>query len=175
MSLELVPDVLRERAAAALAERDWLGLTGYVGNEARPALVYGLWDEGAVTAADLASGLLLEAWEAGPHYRHLDCLGLDRWLELFEEAGWVSDGAPRPTASLRAWRGAPLAASSPGMSWSTSKEKAEWFRNRWTTAGIPSGLYVVTADPAAMLGMTNQRGEHELILDARRIRPDLCA
>ena len=51
------------------------------------------------------------------------------------------------------------------MSWSTDLAKAEWFRDRWIRLGVPAHVWRAVAHPAAILGVVDDRQEHEVIVN----------
>lgn len=85
---------------------------------------------------------------------------------------------PKPAEPLTIYRGAtPHRAR--GMSWTTDPDKARWFteyREGRSSSTRPAYVYTVVAPPDAVLadvdaleGGEGGRGEHEIVVDPRRL------
>lgn len=95
------------------------------------------------------------------------------WADLFT-AGvhdtateYLKDGEIRPRDELpdelTLYRGAQENHKA-GMSWTTDREQALWFRNRFTSL-FPANLYMVTWPSECVLATLDRRNEHEVIVD----------
>lgn len=148
---------------AAVAERRFEDAMTRVGNEWRHGLLFDWWVSGVIDAEEMA-GVILGAWDHGA-VAHLDDLGSETWIEMFEETGFVADPPrPRPTVPTVIYRAQPVDAPELGMSWTTDRAVADWFRDRWERAEIDAEIWRASAPPHAVLGMTNGREEHEVIV-----------
>ena len=88
-------------------------------------------------------------------------------LELFWEAGFVTDteGVTRPTTALTVYRGA-TPDGVQGMAWTLDREKAAWFARRGRLIGeAESRVYAAEIPPQGVLGIFNERGEREVVVD----------
>ena len=66
---------------------------------------------------------------------------------------------------LKLYRGTRVREKTAGLSWTTNRERAIWFANRWQEAPGSPVLQVVFVDPAHdVIGPFHQRGEDEYIL-----------
>jgi hypothetical protein len=155
--------------AEAAARGQWVKALDLAGNQSRQQLLYEWWTAGAINADELADPeVILSAWDHGPR-AHLLPLGERRWVELFTATGYVTNWLPRPTRPITVWRGAPSITKGRGMSWTTERDQADWFRDRWVARGVAADTWVVTVPPSAVLAADNERQEREVILNPRRL------
>jgi hypothetical protein len=90
-------------------------------------------------------------------------------VRLFRRAGFVSDSeAGPPTWPLTLYRGAPTIHRH-GMSWTTDKEKADWFAQRWANTRGAGRTWVATVQPNRVLGVFDSRNEDEVVIDSRNL------
>jgi hypothetical protein len=93
------------------------------------------------------------------------------WVDLFRDAGY-----PRPTKPLTIFRGA-TSSRRLGMSWTTSRERAEWFAQRYIgeTSAINAYIYRTTVHPIWVLCRVDGacqdggRGEGEVVVEPLRL------
>jgi hypothetical protein len=100
-------------------------------------------------------------------------LDIDLWLGMFfdtfdfdeylldEGEIHLKHDLPEP---LTLWRGA-LPDFAEGMSWSSNKEKAEWFAHRLDHDDNVGVLYEATIDTGLVLAKFDGRGEFEYVID----------
>lgn len=100
--------------------------------------------------------------------------GAELWLTMFERTGFVADSDDLPDMPVTVYRGAPLDEPH-GFSWSWSRDKAEWFANRYRGAFVePCGIFSVTLERDHLLGIiTGERGECEVIVNPEILNGDL--
>jgi hypothetical protein len=82
---------------------------------------------------------------------------------LWREVGFATDDQEEWDAlpeKLTLWRGGYAG----GISWTTDREKAEWFARRFATDGESLSVWEVTIDKDQALGYLTGRGESEVIL-----------
>ncbi|NNC10681.1 hypothetical protein HII28_02110 [Planctomonas sp. JC2975] len=74
------------------------------------------------------------------------------WLGYFNEVGYLDNATrrPFPTESITVWRGA-TPSRRRRWSWTTDRERAAWFANRLTYAGLDARVWTLTAPPSARL------------------------
>lgn len=65
------------------------------------------------------------------------------------------------------YRGVNRKGSYKGLSWTTDRERAEWFASRWK---INSAVYKATIAKADVLACFGERGEEEIVLDSRKLK-----
>lgn len=160
----------RSRAEAALAMGDFDGAMGNLGNEQRADMLWKWWSEGEIDREGLRC-MILHAWDHGPRAGYI-VLGEVRWITLFRAAGFVSDdGSARPTEAMTVWRGAPTWTEGRGFSWSLSRERAIWFRDRWILRRVTASIYRTHIVPRQILALDrNNRGEAEVVVNPRALR-----
>ena len=99
-------------------------------------------------AAEVRSELA-EVWPlAHAPLHHFDSADL---VSMFKWAGYVSDGPPRPAAPFTVYRGE-LAASRPGMSWTSDRAVALSYARDYRTVG-PTRCLRATIPPRAILAL----------------------
>lgn len=143
---------------------DFQSAVTFHGRNSAPVILLDMWREGEIFAEELPA-CLAYAWTLCEFPGR--ALGRAEWLELFREAGYHDhDGNPveRPDIAVTVWRGA-----SPderkrgyGMSWSTDRDKAQWFADRF-----PGGvLFEAIASPSKILAdyRHDERSESELVV-----------
>src|SRR5262249_22437546 len=96
-------------------------------------------------------------------------IGVRRWREMFNAAGFVSDtGLPAPEKPLTVWRGAANGRGR-GMSWTRDYDKAVWFASREALWGEHNpAVYEATVPPRAVLAMfmdPEGRKESEVVVN----------
>ena len=76
------------------------------------------------------------------------------------------------TDGLTLYRGVNQGGKPNGLSWTTDKEKAEWFANRWSNYGVNDGkVYMMyITDPSLILAYFSDRGENEVIVDTIKMK-----
>ena len=76
------------------------------------------------------------------------------------------------TNGITVYRGVNQGGKPSGLSWTTDKEKAEWFANRWSNFGVKDGeVYVMLiTDPSCVLAYFSDRNESEVIIDTIKIK-----
>jgi len=109
--------------------------------------------------ADL-NALLRDTWPLmhGPLY-HYDTATM---LALFKRAGYVSDGVAYPSAELTIYRGEPVSATQPGVSWTTDRQVATKYANGYSTVGH-ARVRQATAPVEAVLAQFTY--EDEVVVD----------
>ncbi len=70
---------------------------------------------------------------------------------------------------LTVWRGAGHSLARRGLSWTTDKDKAQWFADRFGDRGKDSYLWQLTIPGSKIIAYLSDRGESEVILDSSRI------
>lgn len=95
--------------------------------------------------------------------------GSELWLLLFGRAGFTIDGTPaqRPAEPMVLYRGA-VPEMSRRMSWTTSRQKAQWFAGRFGDLFGEAFMYTTTAPPESILCIPGTEGrpdEAEVIID----------
>lgn len=65
------------------------------------------------------------------------------------------------------YRGINRKGSYKGLSWTTDRERAEWFASRWK---INSAVYKATIAKADVLAYFGERDEEEIVLDSRKLK-----
>jgi hypothetical protein len=102
------------------------------------------------------------------------------WLFLFErtldpgqyltDCGIVLDNSHQPD-TLTLWRGS-YPEFKMGMSWTTDKEKGEWFAHRLDHGEHIGELYEARVDVALVLASFETRGESEIVIDVDQLLDD---
>lgn len=150
-------------------------------NEVPRLLDEALRKHGDISPKEL-SELLQHAWSA-PEFPEAYS-GARWWVSLFRRAGFVTDsGRSAPIMPLVVFRGAPWGRRR-GMAWSTDRDRAVWFAERWHTShpiwrriqganGAPcrACVFRVTVAPGAVLAMLDDRGEAEIVIDPGMLPP----
>ena len=95
------------------------------------------------------------------------------WIDVFSSVvdlfGRVSDTDEKLSGELSIFRGRSGDEELPGMSWTLSREKAEWFAGRFPQYGEPV-VYSATVRAEEALGYFTGRGESELVVDPETLR-----
>lgn len=143
-----------------------------LGRNELPTALWAAWDAWELSGdRPRLRRLLTEAW-TGAEYptREID---EDDWLDMFDEAGFVTDcrRLRRPRITHVLWRGCQPGFEF-GMSWSDSREKAQWFADRHADVFKRQGIVVELEVPAAavLARFRHGREEREWVLDPRIIR-----
>jgi hypothetical protein len=136
----------------------------HVGRNDGPSLLFDLYYGGAL-AVHLYPEVVAAVWSMAEFPANL--LPPETWVELFEEAGYTQDGKPasRPEQPVTVYRGCHHERRF-GMSWSTDRERAKWFADRFSGFG---NMYVFTAPPMSLLAFIHHevgRGEEEYVIDS---------
>lgn len=123
---------VRAAFAGAVAEGNYGRALRLLGRNEMPLQVDEWWTMGRISREflheELAGIWSLCEWPQGH-------LGMDRWVELFHEAGViVESGAAPPAVPFTAWRGATWGRRR-GMAWTTKRETAAFFATRFGRAG----------------------------------------
>ena len=156
---------LVQRAREAEAERRYGDAVSLLGRDRGPHALDAWWPDLNLKER---RQLVLEVWEMA-EYPAVD-LGEQRWVSMFKEVGFISDGRPKPTSPIRAWRGASVTSEGRGMSWTIDPKQAGDFAfRRSDRLGIPTAIYVTLIPPTAILALSgfseDSRGEEEIIVD----------
>lgn len=102
---------------------------------------------------------LLSQW---PHFRGpIHTFGLDECLGLFRRAGFISDGAERPTNPVVIYRGQ-VSGHANGISYTMDQDEAECYARGYSTLGITVVLRA-TVQPDDVLGLFSS--ESEVVVD----------
>jgi hypothetical protein len=92
----------------------------------------------------------------------------EEWIDMFSSVvglfGRVSDTDEELSGELTVFRGHAGDEGLPGMSWTLSREKAEWFARRFPEYGEPV-VYAATVQAEDVLGYFTGRGESEVVVD----------
>ena len=90
------------------------------------------------------------------------------WIDVFSSVvdlfGRVSDTDEELSGELTIFRGRAGDEEHPGMSWTLSREKAEWFARRSPRYGDPV-VYTATVEAEHALGYFIGRGESEVVVE----------
>jgi len=136
-----------------------------IGRNYAPALLFALVDAGKIDREDLAV-LLAEVWAMVEFPER--AVRRDRWLALFQEAGFVSDppGLVRPSQSMALYRGCPTRRRR-GLAWTTDLEKARWYADRHANVFRlgRANVFAVELPPERVLALINGRKESDVIAD----------
>lgn len=163
----------KEKAQQFLAEKNW---ERYVFLHERPYRVPALREAiclGLKTASpefwELVSQIWIDTENVHQEYR--------TWLNIWQMPGSytvMDDGERKALAALpdavEIWRGVKCREAAQGLSWTTDKEKAEWFARRWLQSTeqpfLVSGFVARTDIKAYLLG----RGESEVVCLPETVR-----
>ncbi|HMG43038.1 MAG TPA: hypothetical protein VK611_17030 [Acidimicrobiales bacterium] len=160
---------------AAVAEGHPDGAEGFTktvlraGRANGPRLLQSWFINGRLTSDDLHK-VLADVW-TGAEWP-AQSLGVATWVHLFRMAGIVSDdGGPPPTEPLTAYRGATWGRRR-GMSWTTDRERARWFADRFAVLG-PAFVFTAEVPPGAVLALIGEkyRSEGEVVVDPALLPP----
>lgn len=156
-----------ERVAKLLEERNF---QSYIGLHERPYRMDALRraiDDYAFAAEPDFWEAVLWVWSDSENIWE----NLEEWQEVWAESG---SAIPALEADDRAayealpdeveiWRGIDASVGNPeGLSWSLSREKAEWFANRWKPAD--PAVYRAGVRKADILAVLLGRGEQEVVV-----------
>lgn len=126
------------------------------------------WKRGELDTDELRAWILPTWQEAEFPAR----LGHAPWLEMFAATGFVTDEGDEPDYPVTAYRGAPIGRPR-GFSWTWDLERAKWFASRLSNYfGDAGTVYRVTLPEdrlLAVIGGTEGRSEHEVIVNPRRL------
>jgi hypothetical protein len=97
----------------------------------------------------------------------------EEWIDVFSSVvdlfGSVSDTDEELSGELTIFRGRAGDEELPGMSWTLSREKADWFARRFPQYGEPV-VYSATVRAEDALGYFTGRGESEVVVDPETLR-----
>ena len=127
------------------------------GRMSGPILLWDWWDKFHLINTTELRQLLLQVWSGADYPESL--VSTERWLKMFDAAGYVSDGQPVPTQDLTVFRGAPEGYER-RMSWTTDIQIATNF------GGLDGKVWTTTVPPEAVLArIENVRpGESEVLV-----------
>jgi hypothetical protein len=95
-------------------------------------------------------------------------LGHEEWVELFDYiGGYVTDEGPDTNDGGEPvlYRGATEDRSA-GMAWTTDRDRAQWFADRFSSSLDPAFVYEIRDVPArAILARFEGRGENEVVIE----------
>ncbi|MFD1861028.1 hypothetical protein ACFSB0_13970 [Aeromicrobium camelliae] len=163
----------------ATAPVRWSEISARSGRNEKPGLLVGAVGTGLLSDPGELRVALEDTWTT------CEWPGLvaeyDLWLTLFdmavEEGTFLEETELRPLEalpeSLQLYRAA-APEYEQGLSWTTSFERAHWFATRlgWA-AGKAHRIWEMDAPRESVLASFHAtRGEHEYVLDARRLDPD---
>jgi hypothetical protein len=119
------------------------------------------WSAGRIAIEALRSALPY-AWQR--HHRPETAIGATAWVRMFRAAGYVCEPytLSLPTATLRAYRGAP-GRTSRGMAWTTDVLTAHQHCSRWGHFGVTAVVFVTEVQPGAVLARFSK--EFEVVVD----------
>lgn len=135
------------------------------GRNEGPGMLWDAWPDRLAPGA--LAGSIADVW-SGAEFPELFLRPRWAWLMLFRAAGFTVDGQPaaRPAEPMRLYRGAPPRRAR-RMSWTTDRDKAEWFARRFEFLG-PAFVYETDCPPDAMLmipGSAGRPDEHEVVIN----------
>jgi hypothetical protein len=88
----------------------------------------------------------------------------DTWVSVLNRLGWVGD-REKPTEPMRVYR-AQVGTEVIGLSWTLSRETAEWFHRRNEMFGFDEiSILEMEVDPEYVLAMFEGREGTELLID----------
>jgi len=144
----------------------------HVGRNDGPALLHDLHFAGALSVSE-CPGSVAEAWSMAEFPCSL--LEPDVWVELFEEAGYTTDGQPtqRPRKAVTVYRGCHPERRD-GMSWTTDIDRAQWFADRDLGSGA-GVVFEAEISPGFLLAYIHKshRGEAEYVVDPAALNDDV--
>lgn len=144
------------------AHPTWSRLTDRLGRNDLPGVLMRNWFE--LEPAELAYAISM-SWSAAEYPERLEVA--KDWKAIMRHAGFIVDGAlaERPSGPVRLWRGA-TPEGMRGMAWSTSRETAEWFRDRLISPfGLDGRLWTAEVTPTRLLMACSDRDENELVIN----------
>jgi hypothetical protein len=155
-----------------------------------PNALYALVTGGALSQEGMRDGILW-AWQQC-EYPEAN-LSAGQWRTIFaaldkpmcdhdvfasEQDGAVMPCDPacrREGEPLTLYRGA-IPSRRKGMAWTADRERAEWFRDRFNTAGLKTAhLYTATVEPRRVLARFIGRSEDEYVIDTKGLRVEQVA
>ena len=169
--LEPIPPELRDRAVAALDEGDAIGFLIKASNEWGLNLVY--MNQGVLLKRGIYESALLSAFidtRTSNHGWPLNTLRL--LFEIADRDRLRAAGDPLPGAGpftiFRGVAGRGRARRVRGFSWTASREKAEWFAERFAKElpelSVDPAVFQVTVGVDDVLAYSNERKEQEFIV-----------
>lgn len=159
------------RAPGPVTAAAYFTASARAGRAESPAILHDLYFQGLIPAAVLPA-VVADAW-TDPE-RPEQAIPSDLWAAWFRASGLCNEaGEPvdRP-ATLQVFRGASRREARTGvygMAWTTDRDQAAWFADRYNRRGIPSVVYAATVPGAVLLAdlRDGERGESEVVLDTR--------
>jgi hypothetical protein len=118
--------------------------------------------ERRLTGADMRD-VVADVWCAAEWPQ--GALGIAIWTMFFRMADYPAPGGP-----LTIYRGATQGRCR-GMSWTTDRDKAQWFSQRFVATHDPAYVFAVEVPPEAVLADIDavkgngSRHEHEIVVD----------
>lgn len=92
----------------------------------------------------------------------------ETWISWFRSAGFVSDSdRPRPVAPVEVWR-AQRPGVATGMAWTSSRDVAVWFADRYRGASKGCRVLHGHVPPSQVLAFVDGRDEREVVVDPTR-------
>lgn len=131
-----------------------------------PALLFDMYHQGVIDIADYPH-VVAHVWTLAEFPSSLyDPPAM--WVALFGDAGYTHDGLPadRPASPVELYRGCHHERRF-GMSWTTDRDRAQWFADRNLGAGT-GHVYLHRAEPVELLAYIHDeagRGEAEYVID----------
>lgn len=153
----------------------WADISARMGRNDMPhAAIMGFYDldDDAERAVALSAAWTMAEWPE----LHAD---QEVWADLFAAVGPVRDGEPVDYDGLglpdpvTLYRGA-VPSRRDGMSWTTDRDRAEWFARRFDGLGTETGqVYEITIPVECCLArFTEGRGEDEVVVDVTQLDMD---
>ncbi|ODR07319.1 hypothetical protein BHQ21_09595 [Mycobacterium sherrisii] len=164
-------EVERDRLKSAVrryreGETDWEALNYMMGRNERPALLQLVWTG---LPSDQLVKALSDSWVMCEFPEQF--MPRRKWLPIFRTVGYHDGASPdEPPEQMVLWRGG---VKKTRMSWTASRERAEWFQHRFDHLGPPGKLWTVTVGPDRLLAHYHQdcREEDEYVIDPTELRP----
>lgn len=134
------------------------------GCDSGPRFLHEWWTLGLIDTDGLRSNLL-SVWTMA---EYPEKLGQRTWLDMFDSAGYVSDGPSRPDEDITIYRGAPEWGRR-RMSWTTEPSIATKFARKKTRQ--PGEVWRATVPPHAVLAqIVEGRHEAEVVVNPKCLR-----
>ena len=154
----------------AETEKRWEDALDWLDSEQGPVALQTWWPR---LSLQEKRELIGDVWQGAKY--PLMVVGERNWVRMFKEVGFLSDGPPPPDKDQKLFRGAPLARSGRGMSWTPVRETAELFAEGVVNqSGRQGALYSAVIPPRALLAYIgfdgNHRGECEAVVNPNMLR-----
>lgn len=146
-------------------ENDWASLADGIPCKDLPELLCKVWKHLAPLQRMIA---ISEAW-VKPETPEWCLSGPGLWLPMFKAVGYHDETQlADPPQTIQLWRGGTIAQA---MSWTGTRSKAEWFRDRRDDG--TGKLWTATVGADQLLAHYNLlRSEDEYVIDPTGIRPE---